>query len=304
MSSSTYEPPSSSSGEKAPLTYRGVRNLKHKNDRVYQESLKKSNSLQNLAVNNGGTGEKYAEARSALRSMSGDRSGVPRVSLDARTVSMYDSQSASSSVHGSNASSSLSMLNNSACVPKTLYESLLDESIQSNQSTPPQVGGYRSLARLPMARSIDDYAPMSSPEPMMRQTARRKSATSLELERVESTNIVSNTARIFEERSLVSQDSCDYTVPPYGNISRDRSRPPSTSSAFSSAQSSRVGSPSPAKSMDTLLLSRARPSRYDIAFGFLSNSQDSEVSSPRDRYKNETDELKVGCDCLYLRVIV
>ena len=82
-----------SSSETPAIHYRGIRSLKHKHDKSYQEGLKKSNSLHDLSgPGDDGSSESWTSARERVRSKSGDRSSSahhPYSAFRRRTVSPY-----------------------------------------------------------------------------------------------------------------------------------------------------------------------------------------------------------------------
>lgn len=161
--------------EKAPQTYRGVRSMKHRNDRSYTDNLRKSNSLQNLSSGRGGSiGERY-HAEPTGRSSSIDRSQKQR----AVTVSAF-SASSPASPHGSH----LSLTNNNACLPVTPHQRFEAEPFGWDR--------------------IDDQS-------RVEVFPRRKSSTSLELEKFSKTNIVSSTAMFWEQVAVSDVDAASTT---------------------------------------------------------------------------------------------
>ena len=111
---------------------------------------------------------------------------------------------------------------------------------------------------------------------------RRKSSTSLELERVGMSSVVSSTARFWEEKS----------VPTYADSPISRSRP------LSRNQSTRESSASPARSGDEAVAKRLNvffpsASKENHGRGFSRSPREPLFILNRGLCNNETDEFKV-----------
>lgn len=271
--------------EKAPQTYRGVRNMKHKNDKTYIDHLRKSNSLQNLSSANAGSGESHPDLLG--RSSSSDRLSKQQqqqTRFGENTVSSFCASSSPARPHGLR--SSLSMTN-LACMHNTprrpLHDSLL---LNSNY----ECGSRGALQR-------------------------QKSSTSLELEKFSKTNIVSNTAQLYEQMaadSVLSVSPWPQTENP-GHLLDDemesRSRHAS-SSPFRNQQLSRNADRSRSRSrtvaVDTRQLSRDSSTdgwgprkrgtgfEYNGTGDFFPISHVTSTPRFRNQSRNETDEFKVS----------
>ena len=143
-------------------TFRGVRSLKHKYDRNYQEVLRKSNSLNDLSSD--GKDDSTVETRTRSRSR--------------------DSAERSHSV-----SESLTRNNDEDEKPKTFFESLM-----SPESPPPKNARYLRLASIPKStRPIENYMNRArSQSPKQRDS--KKTGVNI-------TSKVACTTRLWESRS-------------------------------------------------------------------------------------------------------
>lgn len=265
--------------EKAPQTYRGVRSMKHRNDRAYADNLRKSNSLQNLQSVRG-VGERYPTEPTG-RSSSTDRNPKQR----AVTVGAF-SASSPASPHGSHLSLTSMMTNTDACPPVT-----------------------------PGRRSETDPFGWDRTDSRVMVLPRRKSSTSMELEKFSNTNIVSSTAMFWEQMAVSDVDATSTTWP------RSESRTPTAEGVPRSrhASNSPLRNRKPAQNVArsrvrsrTVAVDQRRISTDSSTDGWESNTGRTWRKSGGERLfpttmtrvgtsagfrglsRNETDEFKVG----------
>lgn len=271
--------------EKAPQTYRGVRSMKHRNDRSYTENLRKSNSLQNLSSGRGGSiGERY-HAEPTGRSSSIDRNQKQRTV----TVSAFRASSPTSP-HGSHLSLT-SITNNNACLPVMPHQRFEADLLEWDR--------------------IDDQSRVEA-------FPRRKSSTSLELEKFSKTNIVSSTAMFWEQMAVSDVDAGSTTWPrsesrtptaedfprsrhasnsplrnrkPVQNVSRSRVR--SRTVAVDNRQLSTDSSTDGWESRTGRSWKKNSVERF-LSAAYPTSSQVGPSLGFRGRSRNETDEFKVG----------
>ena len=209
-----------SSEQPQPLTYRGIRSLKHKHDKAYQDGLKKSSSLHNIGDS---ADSEDIQSGSAAASVTTHRDRAKRSQSLERPVSVR----AHTSVGRSNnnpASTSVVMLNptqqrvlphnanhdslDTTDKPKTLFESLIAPPVPAKPVT--RASRYRRLAGIPDSRSIEDYHPednLSGDEEVPTRRTRHKSLTDIELEKMDRANIVAHKAKLWEARSAAHIES-------------------------------------------------------------------------------------------------
>ena len=308
----SMQPPPS---DHPPVVYRGVRSLKHRNDRGYQEVLKKSSSLQNLAAAagagsvsiGGGIGEMYPEA-GRVRSLSGDRTSSGTVS--SRGLSVIDACYSSRSLHDVKTN----------CIDRALT---LESEPKSSR---------RHVGLVPTL-SIDKGLIKAPSENRRRTSSRHMSVASLELERFGGTNIVANAARFWEgitgNRSNVpiapdARHTLHASNPDLCNLGSFSNRHKATKSRTSNGVATRQRSvtrsscPTPMYSFcngetaeslsDDLVDGGSDNSSNQVATSeLLTSLLTTSPTSPllqvvKERCQNETDELKVPVYVLLIKV--
>ena len=138
--------------ESAPMTYRSVRSMKHK-DRAYQEGMRKSNSMQDLSRPDT---DPPVPDESLYRSRS--RENLYGSFPKRRVVSdTFDGSSGLNGRHLSEPSSPTSSIPGDL-KPKTFFESLHQSLLNPEPPKPKSKNSrYLRLASIPDTRTIDDY---------------------------------------------------------------------------------------------------------------------------------------------------
>lgn len=247
--------------ESAPVTYRSVRSMKHK-DRAYQEGMRKSNSMHDLSRSDM---EHAAPEESLYRSRSRENlyGSFPKRRSVSANFSTDDCPDLSRGSQYSEPSSP-----SSTSKPKTLFETL-QESLHNPEPDPkpkPKNSKYMRLASIPNTKTIENYvgsSPSTSPVPSPRRsksldrpTERRRESSpspvatnrnpyrSLSSPRSKSTNSSAKTTNFPVSRSYIQtirdkfqnmavQGSPAPTHPSQIPWSRSTARSPSASSSSS-----------------------------------------------------------------------
>ena len=194
--------------EPQPLTYRGVRSLKHRHDKSYNDGLRKTTSLHDLPVSPGDVSDDTGQLDDS-RGKSLSRESLASSSGSAQWVS-------SSNIRGlSKSCSDLTDANAAANKPKTFFEFLVNEP---PPKPPTRSSRYMRLAGIPQIRPIDNYTPPVGQEPTRSQQdpsrsqqdsarSRHISGPTTDLECMEANRVVAVAAQFWEAKSHDSVDS-------------------------------------------------------------------------------------------------
>ncbi len=302
--------------ETTPITYRGVRSLKHKNDKSYQEGLRKSNSMQDLAsADKDDTVQHDNLYRSRSRENLYDsfprrRPVSERLNSDfANNTDPHDPEQHISS--------------DPAARPKTLFESLRESLLNPEPPKPkPKNSRYLRLAGIPQTRPIENYVG-SQPEP--KAPPRRRSAPATDLLRTPTTktshsahrwSVGKTTASPIPSRMdslhTHSAGSTHDSPPPFSRLNRKScisglkdspsssssspsyhaslpQEPPQRSISTPSAQKALFGDPT-----EPVPPPRGRKSEEKTSTALYRTTPSTSTFLYNGRNKNETDEHKVS----------
>ncbi|KAK2160602.1 hypothetical protein LSH36_129g01075 [Paralvinella palmiformis] len=180
--------------EPQPLTYRGVRSLKHRHDKSYTEGLRKSSSLHDLTSSPAEVSENTAplsETRSRSHSrdsLSGGDASEQWVSSQSHVVPRALSKSCSD------------LTDMGSGQPKTFFEFLLNEPPPKPLS---RNSRYMRMAGIPQTRPIEEYQPSKTGECVR---LRHKSGPTTDIEHIEANHVAAK-AKFWEAKSSNSVDS-------------------------------------------------------------------------------------------------